>query len=808
MGKFQQSRAGPGAGSASGKGHGNKPKGNRSYQKNSSAPGGSTPTKGKSVSPTKSAQKKWSKPRVDSRTNSPHKGGNDSTYKKKPVNHKANGNAADGTSSGTGKSLVKTLIDNHNKKPDTSGSKGDKKHGSGDKKKATSGGSNKKGAPSSNKKGAPSSAAKSNVAKANAKLELVGNLKNDWNKVRIRSINSADRNKLIDKLLSSIRGHVLQVTLRHDVSRIVQCILQFGNDAQRSIVVSEMAPKLFEICKTPYGHFAVLKAITYCTVAQDQKKITSALAGHFVALGTNVIGARTVESILKIFPSKLTRSLRAEFYGKNFIVLMAEAPKSLRSLIESITASRESRESSILDHMSDLIQKFINKGLLEFEYVHHLLWEYIQEVQNHEKQNRMSTMVNLLAEQGPRLMTSKAGAKAMCSVVGAATAKDRKRVLKSLKGHVLESCLHPSGHLYIMRILDVVDDTVSLQKLVLSEIRTLKSDLQYTATGELIPNSDLPALVKVAISAVGSKVLLRLLAPQKRHLEPDEEPLFATMPSSSKKSPSQRRKELLLFMRASLVSMCVRYASVLVRSRCGSKVFQEVASTLYPNNLLKATVNVMLDQATADEGGDEGDDDDEVVEEDQDDEAEGVDEDEAENDEAMVDNVEDQDDEEGDDVDMMEEDGSESDEEQSEHDDTADVVPVTELLPIEEDVCAHQTLRRILDIQTALSSNDSSAEPINTEFHETGDVTAVNVANSLFNEIVDRGLLSKWANSSRGCFSLAHMLEDSETKAQHLSVAGKHAKNDKAKAIRAAIASGSAEDSAGAKKLLELLGKK
>ena len=64
------------------------------------------------------------------------------------------------------------------------------------------------------------------------------------------------------------------------------------------------------------GHFTILKAIAYCVALNDQKLIATALQGHFVSLGTNLIGARIVESILQLYPSKLTATLKAEFYGK------------------------------------------------------------------------------------------------------------------------------------------------------------------------------------------------------------------------------------------------------------------------------------------------------------------------------------------------------------------------------------------------------------------------------------------------------------------------------------------------------------
>lgn len=80
-------------------------------------------------------------------------------------------------------------------------------------------------------------------------------------------------------MASKMEGQVLQVTLRHDASRIVESILQYGSEKQREKILTELTSKLVEIAKTPYGHFVVLKAITYCTGALEQKKIASAFVG-------------------------------------------------------------------------------------------------------------------------------------------------------------------------------------------------------------------------------------------------------------------------------------------------------------------------------------------------------------------------------------------------------------------------------------------------------------------------------------------------------------------------------------------------
>ena len=72
------------------------------------------------------------------------------------------------------------------------------------------------------------------------------------------------------------------------------------------------------------------------------------------------------------------------------------------------------------------------------------------------KKNRIDDLVNQLVESGPKLMSTKPGAKAMCLIISNAGVKERKRIMKSLKGHTLESLLHDSAFLAIMRLVDVI----------------------------------------------------------------------------------------------------------------------------------------------------------------------------------------------------------------------------------------------------------------------------------------------------------------------------------------------------------------
>lgn len=78
-------------------------------------------------------------------------------------------------------------------------------------------------------------------------FSLVENMKEFWNSARVKTLSKEDREVLIQTMMKSVTGRILQVTLRHDASRAVQCILQFGSTQQRRLILEEMSAKLYEV---------------------------------------------------------------------------------------------------------------------------------------------------------------------------------------------------------------------------------------------------------------------------------------------------------------------------------------------------------------------------------------------------------------------------------------------------------------------------------------------------------------------------------------------------------------------------------
>lgn len=110
--------------------------------------------------------------------------------------------------------------------------------------------------------------------------------------------------------------------------------------------------------------------------------------------------------------------------------------------------------------------------------------------------------------------------------------------MKSLKEHLIELCKHEYGHRTIITILDAADDTVLLNKIIISEILKNAKDL---STNEW-----------------GRKVLLWLVVPEDSayfHPEFIKELKEGRESSTSKKPVDIRRKEVLTHSSPTLLNL-------------------------------------------------------------------------------------------------------------------------------------------------------------------------------------------------------------------------------------------------------------
>ena len=84
-----------------------------------------------------------------------------------------------------------------------------------------------------------------------------------WNELREKSCSAERRSSLVSDLHDELRGKYRDVALKHDASRLVQAVIQFGSEDQRMQLFHEMSvtPSFVGICRSPYAHYCITKLL-------------------------------------------------------------------------------------------------------------------------------------------------------------------------------------------------------------------------------------------------------------------------------------------------------------------------------------------------------------------------------------------------------------------------------------------------------------------------------------------------------------------------------------------------------------------
>ena len=340
------------------------------------------------------------------------------------------------------------------------------------------------------------------------------------------------------------------------------------------------------------------------------------MKGCIPKLAVHAVGARVVELLFATLPSKSTTLLKQEMYGPKFAIFQSgehsTASLSLKEIIEKYPES----SSSALTYLHGICTRGIEKSLFAFAYFQELLWDFMSNATPYQ----LKDIIPSLVDHSIHMLATRAGSKVVAYCAAYGTPKDRRKIMKSLKGYTKSSLLHKDAYIALLRLLDVTDDTVAIQKNILAEL-TLPSKKE----GEE-ENDSLSSLLEVALSDTGCKFFLYLLTDpikQKHLFDPFELELLKPATTidkesgdivpTSKKNPETRRRELTQYMKQSIIDLCMTYTKELMRSRNGSKIIYAVFQSFIGEreNLANQIVDCCMDKEEKVDDDDDDDDDNE-----------------------------------------------------------------------------------------------------------------------------------------------------------------------------------------------------
>ena len=393
---------------------------------------------------------------------------------------------------------------------------------------------------------------------------MVQEAKKIWDKLRRRNLNdiSAEetaktkvrKQELVGELLDLIRGHVYEVVVKHDASRIVQCALKFGTAEQRREMCAELNGHYAELAMaTKYSQYLVMRALKY-----GDKQVRAEIIGDIKKFVRKMAKHRDASIVLEYAYAENANAaeqlaLVQEFYGPSFTLAKIGKCKSLAEAFEMEPNSK----SAVLKSMGDLLNDIISKGILGLSLVHRVLAEFFE----HASEATIVDFCRLIGEHFVDLVHTKEGARILTYVLHYASAKEKKKIIKGLKTHVKTIATHEHGHLVMQTLLATTDDTVLLSKAILGEV-----------------GDD---LLELALNKYGKRVLLWILVlDDKAYFHPDVRAACMLASESAnytfKKDKEVRTAELTRALAGPLLTMVRKHAHELITNPGGSQVLLEV----------------------------------------------------------------------------------------------------------------------------------------------------------------------------------------------------------------------------------------
>ncbi|CAA7398352.1 unnamed protein product [Spirodela intermedia] len=416
-----------------------------------------------------------------------------------------------------------------------------------------------------------------------------------WEKMRRRNIAKDDRSKVVSEALRKMAGKIAEIASSHVSSRVLQTCIKYCSQAEREAVFLELQPHLLALSRNVYGVHLVKKMLDSATKKQLDGFISS-LHGKVASLLRHMVGSVVIEHVFQLGNASQKQSLLSELYSAE-LQLFRDLTLSNGGRLLDIISKLGLQKSSVLQHMSSVIQPILEKGIVDHSIIHTVLIEYLTIA---DKSSAVDVIRQLSSSLLVRMIHTKDGSKLGILCVKHGDAKERKKIIKGIKEHVGKVAQDQYGSLVLTCILSVVDDTKLLTKVIIRELQKILKELIFDKTGRrpilqllhpqcprYLSPDDLASLsLSVPSLCSKGKESEEVDTGSGEHAETPENPEddsennLQLAEGGGKKDDALRRYQLLVDsgLAESLIVTCTECAGELLRSNFGREVIYEVVT--------------------------------------------------------------------------------------------------------------------------------------------------------------------------------------------------------------------------------------
>ncbi|CAH8630948.1 unnamed protein product [Schistosoma rodhaini] len=340
--------------------------------------------------------------------------------------------------------------------------------------------------------------------------EVVIKLLPIWEQFRRDDLSKEKRFEFIQEVLTVSKKVIPDLCMAHDTSRILEDCVKYGTESQRWQIFSEVHPNLVILAKSRYAKFVILKLIKYGD-KQYILEMFKAFKNRIQRLTQHKYASEVIDTLYNDYATASQRSeMMQEFYGNRHALRLGE--HKLFTLEDTLKLHPD-KSTVILNNLTRILINLVSKGLNKYSIVQHLLLEYLRNAASFSKasstpvnekasmntsqpsetivpyiinepvdckdediipksfHDNFTTLIeNLINGQIVPMLHTRDGVRAALRILWMCSPQKRKILVKGLKTCVQNIAFNEHGHLFIIGLIDSVDDIILLQKTIFREI--------------------------------------------------------------------------------------------------------------------------------------------------------------------------------------------------------------------------------------------------------------------------------------------------------------------------------------------------
>ncbi|KAK4484228.1 hypothetical protein RD792_011452 [Penstemon davidsonii] len=407
-----------------------------------------------------------------------------------------------------------------------------------------------------------------------------------WEKMRRRNIAKNDRSMLVSEALKKMKGKISEIASSHVSSRVLQTCVKHCSQEERNAVFVELRPNFIAMSTNTYAVHLVTKMLDNAPKEQLAEFISS-LHGHVASLLRHMVGSLVIEHVYNLGNATQKQALLVELYSPE-LQLFKDMVTVKETRLVDIISKLKLQKSSVIRHMTSVLQPILEKGILDHSIVHRAILEYLTIA---DKTSAADIIQQLSGLDLVRMIHTNDGSRLGILCVKHGSAKERKKIIKGMKSHVQKIAHDKFGSMVLVCIFSVVDDTKLVSKIIIRELESNLKELLLQQS-ELNDGEAVEEEKKDEGDGVDTSILLN---------------------EGGKKDSYKRRQELLVNsgLAEKLIDACCEMAGDLLRSKTGKDVIYEVVTggadgILHPTldeklNMLYEAIASLASEAKVDE---------------------------------------------------------------------------------------------------------------------------------------------------------------------------------------------------------------